>query len=115
MVMPTMSKNLNDLPEISTMWQVARRALREAESLLFFGFSLPTSDELLMQLIRSACADGRRLRRVASIDLEPEKVLERFESSLPVGCNVQTAAFPVLKGEVPIWLELREESALLRK
>jgi len=112
--MPTMSKNLNDIPEIDTMWQAARMAMREAESLLLFGFSMPTSDELLMQLIRSACNDGRRLKRVASIDLQPEPVLERFESCLPPGFDIDIAAFPVEKGVTPIWLDLKASNILLR-
>lgn len=114
LVMPTMSKNLNDIPEISAMWQAAKRALTDAESLLLFGFSMPISDELLLQLIRSACTVGKRLRRVAAIDLDPEQVLHRFESCLPPGCDVETVAFPVQKGEVPIWLELNDCGASLR-
>ena len=112
--MPTMSKNLNDFPEIDTMWQAARLAIREAESLLLFGFSVPTSDELLVQLIRSACGHSRRLKQVASIDLEPEGVLDRFQSCLPTGFDVDIAAFPVEKGTVPIWLDLRSPKVCLR-
>jgi hypothetical protein len=114
LVMPTMSKNLNDFPEIDTMWQAARLAIREAESLLLFGFSVPTSDELLVQLVRSACGDGRRLKQVASIDLEPEAVLDRFQSCLPAGFDVDIAAFPVEKGTVPIWLDLSAPKVYLR-
>ena len=114
LVMPTMSKNLNDLPEIATMWQAARLALCQAESLLLFGFSLPTSDELLVQLIRSSCHDGGALKRVASIDLDPESVLDRFESCLPIGYKVDTVAFPVVRGEVPIWLNVDGPQVVLR-
>ncbi|MBX3413906.1 MAG: hypothetical protein KF708_14545 [Pirellulales bacterium] len=105
LVMPTMSKNLEDLPEIATMWQAARLAMSKAESLLLFGFSLPTSDELLVQLIRSSCADGKCLKRVAAIDLDPEGVLDRFQSCLPVGQKVDTTALPVERGHRPIWLK----------
>jgi hypothetical protein len=114
LVMPTMSKNLKDLPEIGTMWRAARSAMREAESLLLFGFSMPTSDELLVQLIRSAVEDGRRLKRVASIDLEPGPVLKRFESCLPAGFDVETFAFPVQRGEVPNWFDLNSSTITLR-
>ena len=51
LVMPTMSKNLGDTPEIGVMWQAARKAISDAESILLFGFSMPASDELLMQII----------------------------------------------------------------
>jgi NAD-dependent SIR2 family protein deacetylase len=114
LVMPTMSKNLEDLPEISTMWQAARLALCKAESLLFFGFSLPTSDELLVQLIRCACKEGGALRRVGAIDLDPEGVLDRFQSCLPDGYEVETTAFPVERGQPPTWLETTGEKTLLR-
>jgi hypothetical protein len=112
--MPTMSKNLDEMPEISTMWQAAKLAMQDAESILLFGFSLPLSDELLVQLIRSSCGKTRRLKRVASIDLEPEKVLENFERCLPPGFDVETTAFPVQKGESPIWLDLADNGVLLR-
>lgn len=115
LVMPTMSKNLKDMPEIRTMWRAARSAMREAESLLLFGFSMPTSDELLVQLIRSAVEDGRRLRRVASIDLEPVPVLERFESCLPAGVDVETFGFPVKRGEVPMWFDFNSSTISLRR
>jgi hypothetical protein len=114
LVMPTMSKNLENLPEISTMWQAARLALCHAESLLLFGFSFPTSDELLVQLIHSACKDGGKLKRVAAIDLDPEGVLDRFQSCLPCGCQPDTVPFPVLKGEVPIWFERAGQKTSLR-
>lgn len=107
LVMPTMSKNLDDLPEIATMWQAARLAMSKAESLLLFGFSLPTSDELLVQLIRSSCAEGKCLKRVAAIDLDPEGVLDRFQSCLPVGHEVEMTAYPVVRGDQPIWLKRR--------
>jgi hypothetical protein len=112
--MPTMSKNLEDLPEISTMWQAARLALRSADSLLLFGFSFPNSDELLVQLIRLTCNDGRSLRRVGVIDLEPESVLDRFQSCLPSGCDIEAAVFPVIKGEMPMWLEVATSGPVLK-
>jgi hypothetical protein len=114
LVMPTMSKNLNEMPEIDTMWQATRLAMHDAESLLLFGFSMPTSDELLVQLIRAACGDSRRLKYVASIDLDPERVLENFQSCLPVGFDVDAAAFPVERASVPIWLDLSPSNAWLR-
>lgn len=114
LVMPTMSKNLDEMRELKTMWQAARLALLEAESILLFGFRMPDSDELLRQLIRSACGESRRLKRVASIDLQPEPILDRFDSNLPAGLNVEVCAFPVKKGEVPIWFDLAASSILVR-
>jgi hypothetical protein len=109
-----MTKNCEDIPEISTMWQAARLAIQNAESLLIFGFSFPSSDELLVQLIRQACEEGGgKLKRVAAIDLEPEGVLDRFQACLPTRCDVETVAFPVLRGVEPIWPHERSGTAVL--
>ena len=104
MVLPTMGKHLNDIPEIGVMWEATKLAIKNAESILLFGFSMPSSDELLMQLIRSACREGGNLRRIASIDLDPESVIDRFEACLPVDATVEATAFPVEIGQRPIWL-----------
>ena len=104
LVMPTMSKNLSDTPEIGVMWQAARFAIAEAESILFFGFSMPSSDELLLQMIRQAIHQNRRLRRVASIDLEPEAVLTRFEACIPSDQEVTAIPLRVVPAETPHWL-----------
>lgn len=104
MVLPTMSKNLNEIREIAVMWDAAYEAIKDAETLLLFGFSLPKSDELLTQTIRSAVNEQRKLKRVASIDVTPESVLQRFEDCLPPGMDVETIAFPVQAGSDPIWL-----------
>jgi NAD-dependent SIR2 family protein deacetylase len=105
LVMPTMSKNLANMPEISAMWRAAQLAFDKAESLLMFGFSLPTSDELLIQLIRSACNSEHSLKRVASVDLDPEGVLKRFASLLPTGYEVESVALPVERNKAPSWLD----------
>ena len=104
MVLPTMSKNLNEIREIAVMWEAVYEAVRDAESLLLFGFSMPKSDELLTQTLRSAISERRTLRRVASIALDPENVLDRFQDCLPAGLGVELVAFPVEIGHRPIWL-----------
>lgn len=104
LVMPTMSKNLEDTPEIGIMWQAARKAISDAESILFFGFSMPTSDELLTQMIRSSIYETRKLRRIACIDLDPTSVLQRVARCVPSGLSVSSTPFPVVRGKVPDWL-----------
>jgi hypothetical protein len=86
------------------MWQAARRAIAEAESILLFGFSMPTSDELLMQMISTAIQENRKLRRVASIDLDPEEVLERFKTGIPDGMTLEARSFRVVPLTTPDWL-----------
>ena len=102
MVMPTMSKNLKEIPEIGVMWQAARKALAEAESILIFGFSLPSSDELLTQMIKSSIKSKNRLARVGIIDLNPEEIIERFRRCVPKDCHVRTTSFPVTDSGPPL-------------
>lgn len=105
-VMPTMGKHLEDLPEIGVMWQAARCAIADAESLLIFGFSMPTSDELLTQMIRTTIHANNKLRRVAVIDLDPDGVLDRFKRCLPTSHSVATSTFQVVRGQRPNWMKL---------
>lgn len=90
-------------------------AIKNAESILLFGFSMPPSDELLMQLIRAACREGGNLRRIASIDLDPEAVIDRFEACLPVEATVEATACPVEIGQRPIWLHDTKQPPVLLK
>jgi hypothetical protein len=102
--MPTMSKNLEEVKEIATMWQAARSAIAAAESIVLFGFSMPTSDELLVQMLRSTIYANRRLKRVAAIDLDPDGVISRFRHCVPDDCVVSYSPFKVIPGETPDWL-----------
>ena len=99
-----MGKHLDDLPEIGVMWQAARSAIADAESLLIFGFSMPTSDELLTQMIRATIHANNRLRRVGVIDLDPDGVLDRFRRCLPTNHSVEVNKFQVVLGQDPVWL-----------
>ena len=103
MVFPTMSKNLGEIPQIGIMWQAARAALEEAESILLFGFSLPTSDELLAQLMRNACGKYQRLSKVGVIDLNPAQVIDRFRQAVNPTCAVEYVPLLVEPGLVPGW------------
>lgn len=103
LVLPTMSKHLDDTPEIGVMWDAAFQALAAADSILLFGFSMPTSDELLIQMIRTAVCRGSRLRSVGSIDIDPEAVLGRFARCIPCGMAVERKPFPVAPGVQPGW------------
>lgn len=106
MVMPTMSKSLEDVKEIGIMWKAARMAIEVAESVLLFGFSMPESDELLMQMVRASIHKNRRLQRVTVIDLEPEPIVKRFKRCIPDDLDVQACTFAVERGTQPAWFEL---------
>jgi hypothetical protein len=107
LVMPTMTKNLNEIPEIAAMWKTAKMAIAEAESITMFGFSMPTSDELLIQMFRSAIDANRKLKLVAAIDLDPESVLSRFADCVPSNYEVDYRPFKVTPGKRPDWLGKR--------
>jgi hypothetical protein len=105
MVFPTMSKNLRDIPQIGTMWQAARCAFESAESILFFGFSLPESDELLGQMMRSCCRERRVLKKVGVIDCTPSTVIERFRQVVDPSWDVEYVHLDVVPNTVPSWYE----------
>lgn len=103
LVMPAMSKNLEDTPEIGVMWQAAQKAIAAADSVLLFGFSLPASDELLLQMVRASVHANKRLRRVGAIDLEPEAVMDRFARCIPAGLTPEIIHLRVVPDQVPEW------------
>lgn len=105
-ILPSMNKDLNSTPEIAVMWQSAKSAIERAQSLLIFGFSLPTSDTLFTHLIRKAICHSRQLSDVAVIDLNPNCVVERFRKCLPKDFHPNISTFTVPKAELPNWLNL---------
>ena len=112
LVMPAMSKNLNDTPEIGVMWQAARQAIAEAESILLFGFSMPSSHELLVQMMRHAVDQNRVLKQIASIDVKPEPVIERFRQCVPADTDIEALPLTVTPGETPTWLAQRAHKSV---
>lgn len=103
-LMPKINKDISRIPELSVMWDAARCAVAQAESILIAGFSMPASDELLVMLMHSAIREARNLQRVAVIDLEPDRVIERFRTCVPRDLNVEFFALPVERGVIPSWL-----------
>ena len=101
--MPTMSKKLNEVPEIAIMWQAARKSIEEASRILLFGFSMPKSDELLTLMIRDCLARNRHLKLVACIDLDPASVLSRFKRCIPPNTQIDFREFAVAPGTPPDW------------
>lgn len=107
MILPTMSKNLNELPEIAAMWQAANLAASEAESILLFGFSFPPSDALFARMIQHACKGGR-IKRIGVVDLYPDVVSSRVRKLIAPACNVEIIELPVPIVGVPTWFEAKE-------
>jgi hypothetical protein len=106
LVLPTMSKSLAEMPEIATMWQAANLAASEAETMLLFGFSLPTSDALFARLIQQSCKNGK-VRRVGVIDLHPGDVVGRMRRLVPATCKVEFTELVVPEQGYPEWYEAK--------
>lgn len=105
MVLPTSHKSYERYPEIRRMWDAAYDALKEAESLLVFGFSFPACDALIAQMVRETAVATNQLRRVGVIDVSPDLVIERIKNCLPTGLDVAFDAFAVpADGTEPAWL-----------
>lgn len=105
MVTPSMTKRLDEVKEIGVMWQATRAALSSAESIALFGFSMPTSDELFMQMMRRAIHENTRLASVTAIDLDPESVMSRFRRCLPPQARVRFIPLRVEPRCRPTWAQ----------
>lgn len=89
MVMPSMSKDLNQFPEISVMWRCAHHAIKESEQILIYGFSFPESDALFSEMMRDALSQRKRLRRITIIDPCAESVESRLRKVVPPSIDVE--------------------------
>ena len=105
LIMPSLEKKLNEMPEIGIMWEAAKQALIETESLLVCGYSFPKSDELIRHLFSVSLAEKKKLQRVFVIDLYPDEVIGRIKPCIPSECNVDFVTFPVVSGKVPDWFK----------
>jgi hypothetical protein len=100
--LPSMPKNLAEIPEIGVMWKVARQAIGEAKHIVLFGFSMPQSDELLTLMLRNAIHSNRKLRQLEIYDVNPFPVYERFRKCIPKGIDVDVTFYQVWPGRGPV-------------
>lgn len=79
---------------IGSVWSRAARELREADSILVFGFSLPPSDAFFSYLYALGTAGGTPLRRFWVFDPDPSGIVERrFRSLLGPGAEQRFRLF----------------------
>lgn len=102
MIFPTMAKRLDELPEIAAMWQASHEALVRAESVLFFGFSLPDSDKLFSRLLQDAFRSKQHVK-IGVIDLQPDTVIARIQKVVPHGCCAEFIPLEVPRFGSPEW------------
>jgi NAD-dependent SIR2 family protein deacetylase len=103
-VLPSARKRYSRYAHLRRMWDSAQSALKDAETLLIFGFSFPSSDCLIRAMFANAVCSGS-LRHIAIIDLQPEAVAERIKSALPPEGLPAMQCFAVpTDGSRPEWL-----------
>jgi NAD-dependent SIR2 family protein deacetylase len=73
LVPPSMLKTFDRFRGLKQVWNSAFRALSQASSVMFWGFSFPPSDILIRQMVKSAFASNRRKIDFSVIDIDPEK------------------------------------------
>ena len=100
-----MVKTFDRFRGLKQMWNAAYRALSEADSVIFWGFSFPKSDALITQMLRSALTGEDRVVDVAVIDVEPEKPASVLQDILGEKSQVTGTLFEVPNdGSKPKWL-----------
>lgn len=106
LVPPSMVKTFDKFRGLKQVWNAAYQALSVARSILFCGFSFPTSDVLISQMLRSALTTKTRPLEIGIIDLDPSKPVNALEELLG-DCedDIRIYTYEVPRsGEKPTWL-----------
>ncbi len=104
LVLPSMTKTYASFPHLQRMWDHALAAIEDAQRLIIFGFSFPTSDAAISRLFRSAVLQSKSIREIIVIDASPDPVAKRLREmlgsrSLPVIREVEVP----IDGSTPKW------------
>jgi hypothetical protein len=93
------------------MWQAAGAALKAAESAMIFGFSIPESDDHIVEFLKHTIGSHGNLKKLAIVDIDPEGPLERLKRFVPIRSNVDATLFRVpIDGSTPSWFPQSGES-----
>lgn len=78
-------------------WQGAYKAIKDAERLIFIGYSFPLSDNEMKYFLAAALRENTKIRRILVVDPDADKIVERLKSpnsrfgthfrELLYGCN----------------------------
>lgn len=87
------------------MWDGAADVLSETREVVFFGYSLPTSDGPIQQLVSGAWKQNQRLEHVWIVDACPDPVCDRVRALLG-GRNVEVTPMkvPLDFSQPPWWI-----------
>lgn len=82
-ILPSMQKRFEEVPEMHRMWDAAFRALSEAKRVIFFGFSFPRSDAVISEMMRCTLGRSKLIERIAVVDTDPVAPVARLQNILP--------------------------------
>jgi hypothetical protein len=111
LVPPSMVKTFDKFRGLKRVWGAAYEALSSAQSIVFWGFSFPTSDVLISQMLRSALSVKKRPLDIGIIDIDtdrPALALEQLLGDVEQEVKIYTYDVP-RSGEEPIWLTAEAE------
>jgi len=81
LVAPTMYKALEKYPKLALIWRIAQHAMAEADRLVLWGFSCPTTDHHFAWLMRGVFRSRKKpLWELAIIDPQHSEVAQRLRS-----------------------------------
>jgi hypothetical protein len=100
-----MHKKYSEFVQIQRMWDAASDALQNCTTFSTFGFSFPTSDCLISDVVRRAFSRSKALGRIIVIDVNPNAVIARIKELVPPLAPVTIYPLTVPKdGSDPPWL-----------
>jgi hypothetical protein len=97
-----MMKNFDEFVELRRMWVAAFTALKEAESVIFFGYSFPPSDAAIAQMLRNTLGESKKLQRIAVIDTNLAGPVARLRKCFPEKHHVDGRQIALTHFEVPV-------------
>lgn len=111
LIPPSMVKSFDEFPGLKRIWNAAFMALAEAKSIMFFGFSFPSSDALINEVLRAAFARNKRAMQISIVDTNPEKPASLLGDMLGKDDTSAIQLYQVpTDGSPPEWLVAHESS-----
>lgn len=107
LIYPTRLKRYDSFSELHRMWDAAGDALASAVEIIFFGYSIPESDDAIRTLLRSALARNTQIGKVWIIDARPEPVKNRLLDLLDDPSRIEIDVLVVPDRGIPAWWNRR--------
>lgn len=88
---------------LSLIWQGAARALKNAEIVVFVGYSFPPTDTEMMYFFAQSFYNNPRIRKIIIIDIIADRIVERLSRADKTGSQFKDFLMPVTaswKGEI---------------